>query len=72
MLEWQDHNNENTGWHDIEADIVLATRHNPRGRNAFWFDDTESTGFPKWTKCPMKNLSTTRFHMIPFLIADLA
>jgi hypothetical protein len=71
-LEWRDHHNEKRGWRSFEEGEVLSTKHNPLERNLFFFDDTESTGLPKWTKRPMKNLPTTRFHMIPFLISDPA
>jgi hypothetical protein len=70
--EWQDHQREKRGWRDYEKGLVLSAKHNPRAKNVFWFDDTEKTGFPKWTKRPMKNLPSSRFNMIPFLIADLA
>jgi hypothetical protein len=70
--QWQDHQNEKRGWREFEAGIILSARHNPRKHNAYWFDDTEKMGFPKWTKRPMKNLPVARFNVIPFLMADLA
>jgi hypothetical protein len=70
--EWQDHQNEKRGWRAFEQTLVLSAKHSPRTKNVYWFDDTEKTGFPKWTKRPMKNLPSTRFNVIPFLIADLA
>jgi hypothetical protein len=72
QLEWQDHQNEKRGWREFEEGIVMAARHDPRSYNAYWFDDTEACGLPKWTKRPMKNLPIARFSVIPFLMADLA
>jgi len=71
-LEWQDHQNEKRGWRDHETGIVLGSRHNPRDEQAFWYDDTLSLGFPRLTKRTLKNLTTSRFHLIPALFADLA
>ena len=72
QLEWHDHEEEKRGWREFEEGLVLAARHSPHMYNVFWFDDTETMGWPKWTKRPMKNLPTARFGMIPFLVADLA
>ena len=72
QAEWQDHQTEKRGWREFEAAQVLDGKHNPQVHNVFWFDDTESLGLPKFTKRTMKNIPTSRFHMIPFLIADLA
>jgi hypothetical protein len=71
-LEWQDHHNEKRLWREFEKCLVDSARHDPRELNVFWYDDTEKTGFPKFTKRPMKNLPVARMNLIPFLIADLA
>jgi hypothetical protein len=69
--EWQDHQTEKRNWREHEKEFVLRAKVNPKDVNVFWFDDTESTGFPKMTKRTLKNLPTSRFDLIPFLIADL-
>jgi len=70
--EWQDHQNEKRDWRDFEKSCVLAAKHDPKNKNCYWFDDTEKLGLPKFSKRPPKNLTTSRFDVIPFLIADLA
>ena len=72
VLEWQDHQNEKRNWREFEMLEVTEARHNPRSKNVFWSDDTNSLGISKFTKRPHKNLTSSRFHVIPFLIADLA
>ena len=70
--EWTDHQNERRWWRDLEHRLVARARHSPATHNCFWFDDTNAAGFPHITNRPYKNLPTSRFQLIPFLIADLA
>jgi hypothetical protein len=51
--------------------VTLGAKHNPRNESAYWFDDTEKLGTSRFTKRSHKNLTTSRFDLIPFLIADL-
>jgi hypothetical protein len=69
--EWADHQEEKRGWRAFEEEVVLSGKHNPREEQVFWFDDTEAIGFPRCTNRPPKNLTQSRFKLIPFLIADL-
>ena len=69
--DWAVHQAERRGWRFCEDGTVLSAKHNPGEEQVFWFDDTESFGFPRFTKRPHKNLTTSRFEVIPFLLADL-
>ena len=66
------HDTEKKEWRAYEERILLEAKHNPQALNAYWYDDTEKIGLPKFTKREHKNLPTTRFFLIPFLLADLS
>lgn len=60
------------GWRKKEMLETTKARHNPREQNTFFFDDTQALGLPRFTKRTPKNLTTSRFNVIPFVIMDEA
>ena len=70
--DFEAHDKEKTEWREYEEKVKLEAKHNPEALNVYWYDDTEKMGLPKFTKREHKNLPTSRFFVIPFLLSDLA
>jgi len=50
----------------------MSARHNSSTEVVLWYDDTEALGIPKFTRRPPKNLTTSRFLVVPCIMSDLA
>lgn len=72
VKERQLHDDTVKSWRKREEAEKLEARHSPRDQLTLFFDDTSALGFPKFTNRAPKNLTTSRFDMIPFVIMDEA
>ena len=58
------------GWRDLEQSLRLQAISNPEKLTVLSYDDTESFGFPRMTRRPIKNFPTDRVELIPFNLTN--
>lgn len=66
------HEQDKLLWRKLEAARAAECRADPTGSILLQYDDTSSLGLPQLSNRGIKNLTTSRFHVIPFNICNYA
>lgn len=53
-------------WRSLERNLQAEAKLNPENLTSLSFDATQSFGFPKWTKRPIKSMPNDAVHMVPW------